>query len=100
MFRFGNWAMPNLVWASFCVFGSCQLRSNQPTKTHITAPKESIYNRKVLSVCLSVCNVFVYSFLIGCSWYQVGVMVFHGSRLVFHGSRSVFYGFSWFQVVL
>ena len=37
--------------------------------------KISIYNRKVLSVCLSVCNVFVYL------WFQVG-----------------FHGYSWFQV--
>ena len=58
-------------------------------------------------MCLSVCNVFVYSCQVGFSWFQVGFhgfswfqfgfslffMAFHGSRLVFmvfHGSRLVF----------
>ena len=53
--------------------------------------RESIYNSKVLSVCLSVTFLLIPS-----RWVFHGsrlvFMVFNGSRLVFHGSRLVFHG--------
>ena len=66
----------------------------------------SIYNRKVLSVCLFVTFLFIPSRLVfhgtrSVSWFFMVpgwffmvpgrfFMVFHGSRSVFHGYRSVF----------
>ena len=64
----------------------------------------SIYNRKVLSVCLFVTFLFIYgsrSVFMGIHGSRLVIhssrlvlMVFIGSRLVFHVSRLVFHGFS------
>ena len=51
--------------------------------TPVSEKSVSIYNRKVLFVCLSVTFLFIHG-------SRSVVMVFHGSRLVIHGSRSVF----------
>ena len=69
-----------------------------------TAPKiqkqthtGSIYNRKVLFVCVSRKMITLPTSLKSSS--LAVFMVIHGSRLVFHGSRSVFMVFQSFRLV-
>ena len=49
-------------------------------------------------MCLSVCNVFVYSCQVGFSWFQVGFHGFSWFQFGFSWFQVGFHGFSWFKV--
>ena len=110
-FQFQDWVSfhyrRNQIYVPYWMSSSNAIWSRTPLL-------KSIYNRKVLSVCLFVCNkndhlaqwsvwkvgrfcltVCLWRFCLFLpGWFFLGsrsfFMVFHGSRLVFHGSRSVF----------
>ena len=65
--------------------------SQKKLLTDFWAQELSIYNRKVLFVCLSRKMITLPTGLKSSS--LTVFMVIHGSRLVFHGSRSVFMAF-------